>query len=417
MKTITVLATGSRGDVQPFIAMAYALANAGYRPRVVTNRIYASWVRSYQLEVYPVSWDPREAMRLQTRLGAEKNPIRYIRCQLENTRRVYSHVQRESWEGCKSTDRLIFSLLSPWGYSIAEKMGVPCIAGSLHPLEPTHAFPMQMIPINLGSPLNWASHELSEQLLQLISGRAINRFRQDLGLSSLHFPITLLGRMRREGIPLLCNLSPTVLPRPEDWPDRVHMEGYWFLPSPPDWKLPPELEDFLAKGSAPVYVGFGSLISEDPRITRSLVEETLTRVGRRGILLTGWGGFEDSHSISSQILQAADIPHGWLFERMAVIVHHGGAGTTAAALQSGIPQVIIPHMQDQPYWGKRMYELGVAPAPIHRKHLTTGNLAAAIWTAINDPDIRVRAQKIGQCIRSERGLEKTVQWIGDYFTC
>lgn len=415
MKTVTVLAAGSRGDVQPFLALAFGLAGRGHPVRLVSNAIYADLARSYGLEFRPLTWDPREAMRLQTRLGAERNPFVIVRKQLENTRRVYATVQAESWQACRDAQLLLFSVLSPWGYSISEKAGIPCVAGMLHPLEPTRAFPMQLIAPDLGGGLNRLSHLLAEQLFQAAAGGDINRFRRGLGLPALRFPDTLFGQLRKTGTPMLCNLSPAVLPRPVDWPERIHMDGYWFLPPPPAWRPQAELADFLAAGDAPVCIGFGSLVSGDLEGTRRLVDEALQGSGRRGILLTGWGGLAGAGSDPKRTLSAGDLPHAWLFERAAAAVHHGGAGTTSAALRAGIPQVIIAHMQDQLYWGRKMHRLGVSPAPLRRAGLSAGALAEAISTALQDGNIRSRAVEIGGRVRAEAGLEKTLAVIEAYF--
>ena len=415
MKTITILATGSRGDVQPFLALAYGLKRGGHAIRLVCNAIYADLARAYGLEVRTVTWDPRAAMRLQTKLGMEKNPFVFIRRQMENIHSVYGTVQRESYEMCQDADVLLFSVLSPWGYSIAEQKGIPCMAGMLHPLERTHEFPMQMIPADLGGELNWLSHSVTEQLFQLAVGGEINRFRLSLGLPPQRFPSTLFGLLRQKNIPLLCNLSPTVVSRPRDWPDRIHMNGYWFLPPFPSWTPPLELTGFLAGGEAPVYIGFGSLVSTDAYMTSRMVSQALGALGRRGILLEGWGGLTNAGFDPRRILMVADVPHHWLFERMAAVVQHGGAGTTASALRAGVPQVLVPHMQDQPYWGRKMHALGVSPAPVRRALLSRASLESALRVASEDQALQARASEIGRRIRAEEGLEKTIAVIEAYF--
>ena len=415
MKTITVLATGSRGDVQPFLALAVGLSRRGHAVRLVCNEIYADLARAYGLEVRPMTWDPRAAMRLQTSLGAERNPFVYIRRQMENTRSLYSLVQRESWEMCRDAEALLFSVLSPWGYSIAERIGIPCMVGMLHPLEPTHEFPMQLIPGNLGSGLNWLSHILAEQLYQLATGGEVNRARLTLGLPPQRFPSTFFGVLRQKDIPLLCNLSPIILPRPRDWPERVHMDGYWFLPAPEGWSPPPALTDFLAREDAPVYIGFGSLVTGDALSTSRMVDEALGALGRRGILFEGWGSLTDAGFDPRRILVVKDVPHDWLFERMRAVVHHGGAGTTASALRAGIPQVVVPHMQDQYYWGRKMHLLGVSPAPIARARLNATSFENALRAACEDQALRIRATEMGERIRLEQGLEKTLVCIEAYF--
>lgn len=415
MKTIAVLATGSRGDVQPFLALAVGLLRCGHAVRFVSNSIHADLALAYGLETRRITWDPRPSMRLQAILAKERNPFRYIRGQMENTRRVYTLAQQESYDACQDADGLIFSVLSPWGYSIAERTGIPCMAGMIHPLERTREFPMQMIQANLGGGLNWLSHLLAEQLFQLLSGGEINKFRHSLGLRVQRFPTNLLGSLRQENIPLLCNLSPTVIPRPQDWPERIHMHGYWFLPVPPGWTPSPGLTAFLTDGEPPVYIGFGSMVTgEALRISR-MVDEALEATGLRGLLYEGWGGLTEAGFTKARIQTVGEMPHDWLFKKVSAVIHHGGAGTTASALHAGIPQVVVAHMQDQSYWGRKMHELGVSPPPLNSARISAAAVKKAMRTVCEDKAMQECARGIGTAIRAEQGLEKTLAVIEAYF--
>jgi len=415
MKTIAILATGSRGDVQPFLALAVGLMRRGQAVRFVSNSVHADLAFAYGLETRRVTWDPRPSMRLQATLAKEKNPFRYIRGQMENTHSIYDLAQQESYEACQDADVLIFSVLSPWGYSIAERSGIPCMAGMIHPLERTHEFPMQMIPANLGGGLNWLSHLLAEQLFQLLSGGEINKFRRRLGLPAQRFPSTLFGILRRRDIPLLCNLSPTVMARPQDWSERIHMHGYWFLPAPPGWKPSPRLTAFLAAGEPPVYIGFGSMVTGEALRTSRMIDEALAAVGLRGLLYEGWGGLTEAGFRKGRILTVGEMPHDWLFEQVSAVIHHGGAGTTASALRAGIPQVVVAHMQDQPYWGRKMHAIGVSPPPLNSARISAEAIEKALRTIHEDKTMQERARVIGGCIRAEQGLEKTLAVIETYF--
>jgi sterol 3beta-glucosyltransferase len=414
MKTIAVLATGSRGDVQPFLALAVGLLRRGHAVKFVSNSIHGDLARAYGLETRRLTWDPRPSMRLQVTLAKEKNPFRYIRGQMENTRLVYSLAQQESFQACQDADALIFSVLSPWGYSIAERSGIPCMAGMIHPLERTHEFPMQMIPANLGGGLNWLSHLLAEQLFQLLSGGEINKFRRKLGLPVQRFPSTLFGSLRERDIPLLCNLSPTVTVRPRDWPERIHMHGYWFLPVPPGWTPPPGLTAFLTDGEPPVYIGFGSMVTGEPLLTSRMFDEALAAVGLRGLLYEGWGGLTEAGFRKGRILTVGEMPHDWLFEQVSAVIHHGGAGTTASALRAGIPQVVVAHMQDQPYWGRKMHAIGVSPPPLNSARICAEAIEKALRTIREDKTMQECARGIGTRIRAEQGLEKTLVVIETY---
>lgn len=207
-----------------------------------------------------------------------------------------------------------------------------------------------------------------------------------------------------EAPPLLIGVSAHVVPRPRDWPPNVHLTGYWFLDEPAGWAPPRELSDFLASGSTPVCVGFGSMVSEDPAADVRTIAAALERAGRRAVLLTGWAGLgAHAAGLPPTILPLASAPHSWLFPRMAAVVHHGGAGTTAAAFRAGVRQVVVPFITDQPSWGYRVRRLGVGPPPVPRRKLTAERLAAALLRALDDEGMAARAKELAERIRGEDG--------------
>ena len=175
-------------------------------------------------------------------------------------------------------------------------------------------------------------------------------------------------------MPVLYAYSPTLLP-PPDWPSRFHVTGAWFLDPPPDWQPPPDLVAFLEGGPPPVYVGFGSMTSADPDATLALVLDALSRAGQRGVLLHGWAGLGTGRELPDTVFALDDVPHSWLFPRMAALVHHGGAGTTVAGLRAGIPSVVTPLTADQPSWGRIVHRLGAGPRPIPFRRLTATRLS------------------------------------------
>jgi UDP:flavonoid glycosyltransferase YjiC (YdhE family) len=186
------------------------------------------------------------------------------------------------------------------------------------------------------------------------------------------------------------------------------MDGYWFLPVPGNWTPPATLTDFLAHGDAPIYVGFGSTITGRAEETGKIIVEAFHRINRRGVLARGWEELNDSSLDPGRFIVVNEIPHDWLFERMAVLIHHGGAGTTASAFRAGVPQLVVPHMQDQPFWGNKTHQLGVGTRPIPRSRLSVDSLARALQSIFDNPSMQTRAREIGEQIRAERGLEKAV---------
>lgn len=188
------------------------------------------------------------------------------------------------------------------------------------------------------------------------------------------------------------------------------MTGYWFLRTPPGWSPPEPLRRFLEAGEPPVYVGFGSMPNQEPRATFDLILRALEMTGQRGVIYGGWGGLA-GETAGDRALVIEGVPHEWLFPRMKAVVHHGGAGTTAAGLRAGVPNVVVPFFGDQPFWGWRVAALGAGPAPIPRRSLTAERLAAAIERAVTDPAIHGRASEIGARLRAEDGVANTVVLI------
>ncbi len=195
----------------------------------------------------------------------------------------------------------------------------------------------------------------------------------------------------------------------------AHISGYWFLDEDESWCPSVDLVRFLDDGDPPVCVGFGSMAGRDPEKKTRLVLQALELAGVRGILVTGWGGLK-AVDLPDSVLVLESAPHGWLFPRMSAVVHHGGAGTTAAALRAGRPSVICPFIADQTYWGRTLHELGVASEPIPQKKLTAENLSSAIRLVISDDGVRTRAEKLGSLIRREDGTGAVVtvmEWVLD----
>jgi sterol 3beta-glucosyltransferase len=186
--------------------------------------------------------------------------------------------------------------------------------------------------------------------------------------------------------------------------------GYWFLNQTDGWQPTPELEAFLKAGPPPVYVGFGSMAGRNPRRLANIVINALRVSGMRGIIATGWGGLQ-TERLPPTLQQIDQAPHAWLFPRMAAVVHHGGAGTTAAALQAGRPSVIVPFFGDQPFWGQRVHMLGGGSRPIAQKKLTVEKLAAAIKNMVSDPLVQKKAENLGEKIRHENGIRNAVEII------
>jgi UDP:flavonoid glycosyltransferase YjiC (YdhE family) len=234
--------------------------------------------------------------------------------------------------------------------------------------------------------------------------------REVLGLPAL--PWRAYATLDVGRLPILYGYSPALLPKPPDWGDWLHVTGFWFLDGAEHWQPPGELARFLDAGPPPVYVGFGSMVErEAERLTR-LAVDALQQSGRRGVLLSGWSGLGGS-ALPETILRVDSVPHEWLFPRTAVVVHHGGAGTTAAALRAGVPSVSVPFFADQAFWGWCVHQSGAGAPPVPRQRLTVERLAGAIGRA-TQAEVRQRAADLGQRIRAEAGVAEACKWVEHY---
>jgi sterol 3beta-glucosyltransferase len=275
----------------------------------------------------------------------------------------------------------------------------------------TAEYPNITMPHWLPRSLNRFTHNFSAKLTWWSARIGLEQVRRraELPRRKLYWPFD--DDPSRPLTPILCAWSPIVLPASSDWPPRVHVTGYYFFPPNNSYQPPAELLSFLQEGEPPVCISFGSMVNRDKdRIDRT-VRESLKQTGHRGIILSGWSGVEKAASSDLLYLEAA--PHDWLLPQCELVIHHGGAGTTAAGLRAGIPNVVIPFLADQPFWGERVHGLGAGPRHILVKRLSVENLTRAMAEAEND-NVRERAQAIGQQIRNEDGTGKSVEWIEKY---
>ncbi|GHO88396.1 glycosyltransferase [Dictyobacter formicarum] len=403
---IVVMTSGSRGDVQPYIALGLGLQRAGYQVCMLTHSIFAPMIEQYGLEFAALSGDPRaiveseEGLRL---LETGGNAVRFVRRLFAESKKNQVAMTRAAERVLPGAHLLLYSVLCFAGSYVAEALNIPAMLVPLQPILPTRAFPYPTgFSRSLGSVGNLLTHRLVNMGIWQLMRSTMQPIRHELGLP----PIPVWGSISwlyKQHQPVLLGYSPLILPRPADWPDWVHVTGYWFLDAPSTWQPPADLLDFLAAGPPPVYIGFGSMASRKAEETTNIILNALARSDQRGIIATGWGGLSNS-DLPDNVFKLEEAPHDWLFPRMAAVVHHGGSGTTAAGLRAGVPNIVVPFFADQPFWGERVYRLGVAAKPIPRQHLTAENLAAAITTTISDQAMSARAADLGARIRAEDGV-------------
>ncbi len=412
---ILIIAMGSRGDIQPYIALGTGLKAAGHFVRLMSHENFERLVRSYGLDFCAVAGDVQALLETpKMRALVEKGDLIGIN---KHTAKLAEGAALDSarvgWEAGQGMDLLVGGIGGIFiGTALAQKLGIPFLQAYLLPFTPTAAFPAVIFPQSLsrlGGLFNRLSHQLFRQAMWQGGRKANNLARQtilDLPPAPFFGPFNAASLQQT---PILYGFSPAAISPPTDW-HNTHVTGYWFLDEAPNWTPPPALVEFLANGELPIYIGFGSMTTSKPEETANLAIEALARTGQRGILQSGWGGLSKA-DLPQTVLMVDSIPHSWLFPRVAAVVHHGGAGTTAAGLRAGVPSIVIPFFGDQPFWGQRVADLGVGTAPIPRKHLTVERLATAIDRVASDRSMRQRAAELGAKIQAEDGIANAVALI------
>ncbi len=416
MSVVTFIAYGTRGDVQPAVALGRALKQRGYTVRILAGANFANWIQQHDLVPLPTQIDMQALMASEGgRDWVEKghNPVMQMRLMRQLLDKHGMQIASDAWDACQGSDLLISSFTSDvYAVSMAQKLGIAHVSA---PLQPT-LFTTKDGRVLLNAPLPNRTSRINYYFGKLfietaawsLYGDIANRTRSEL--LGLPAQTRAENRADRQKMTIIHGYSPHVVPHPNDWPDNFYTAGYWFLAENEQWQPPGNLLDFLGKGSPPVAIGFGSMMGRNPQKMNEIVLEAVQMSGQRAILLSGWAGLGEMQ-LPQTVLQLPAAPHSWLFPQMAAVVHHGGAGSTAAGLRAGVPSILVPHFADQPFWGQRVAALGAGPKAIMRPRLTAHKLADAIDTAVSNQTMRQKAAALGKAIRAEDGIGRAVDLI------
>jgi len=414
---ITLLTMGTRGDTQPFILLAVRLKKEGYDVTLGARPDFAELAKEYDIKFAPLG-RPYKSFILDNAKNFESgNFFKIVLQGLKQKKLMFENLGEDAYRASIGSDAIIYKYSWVAGYSISEKLGIPCAAIMPFPYHKTKEFPCFVIGKgkNKGRLLNALLWWISEQIITWQYQRMFdNKLRQ----KTLKIePLPFLGpykRQLKEKLPIFYTFSPIIVPKPSDWPKNTYVTGTWLSPPSLNWNPSSDLLSFLENGTAPVYIGFGSMPSNAEK-TLSIILKALELSNRRGIILSGWAGIGNNNKLPETVFCINDIPHYWLFPKMAAIVHHGGAGTTTAGLLSGVPSIITPSTIDQYSWARQVYMLGVSPAPIPFKKLTGELLAEAIIEATTNEKIKNTANEIGKKMELEDGIGKTIEIFKNYY--
>ncbi len=402
-KRILIPTIGTRGDVQPFIALAQGLERAGHSVRVATHPTMRGLVESYGVRFAPMGPD----IDIGEEAAAIRSRSRNVMVGLVRTMRFAFDMLERSHDDllalCEDADLLVISAQGAAGKNEADHLGLPYASVTLMPWSlPTQDPDQPLFKRMAFAALGWA--------LGLLTTGPLNRMRRRQGLG----PVGPEGFTSRRLN--LVPISPEIYAPDPRWEPHHRVVGYWFADEPSGWRAPAELLSFLENGEPPLVVSLGamSLGSSDALETANLFTEGIRRAGVRAIV-QGWDEGIAELSLPPTIHHAGSLPHSWLLPRAAGLVHHGGFGTTAAGFRAGIPHLVIPHVADQFYWGQHVRELGVGLPPIRRPKLNTGSLAAALEDLVQNEKLHATASLLGKRIRTETGVDRAVHLIEETF--
>lgn len=408
---ITILCSGSRGDFQPYIALAQQLKKLGKEVRITGSKSFEGFIRSYGIDVYPIEADI-ETLKVDPKLlkaaGSSDNPLKML-LTFNKMKEYGIYMVNDYFSACQGSELIIYHPGCTVGYFAAEKFGIPSVLASPFPMHKTKEYlSVVMYGKAKSNALNKKiSYAMIQGMLWMASKSSVKGFwKKNFGKTPENFGCPF-ERHTDKKHPAIVSCSNFVFKRPEDWNENIHQRGYWFVEESCVYTPPKELADFLKAGEKPVYVGFGSMTSlEQNDGLAEIAVEAIIKSGKRGII----SGMGNPSNLPKSIIAIDSIPHTWLFERVSAVCHHGGAGTAAAGFKAGVPSIIIPFSNDQFAWAHRAYDLGVGTKPIPKKELTSDKLAEAIMFAITDKII-ANAKTLGKNLAKENGALECAKTI------
>ena len=400
---ILIPTIGSRGDVQPFIALAQALARAGHSITLASHPVMQTLVASHGVTFAPIGPDIDLAQEVAAILQRSPNIAFGLMRAMRFSFDLLEQSHQDILALCQQASLVVVSAQSAAGKNEAEQLQLPYLSVSFVPWGIPWDDPDRPL-------YKRALYGAFNRLVALITTRPLNRMRKRQGLPPVGPEGFASPRLN------LVPVSSAVYPANLLWEPSHHIVGYWYADEPGSWQPPADLLAFLEDGEPPLLISLGamSLGREDALQSASLFVEALRQTGLRAVI-QGWQPALEQLDLPPEIFAAGSLPHSWLLPSCAGLVHHGGFGTTSAGLRAGIPALIIPHLVDQFYWGQRVFELGAGPQPIRRAKLDPQVLAERMAELAVNPEMRAAASRLGEQIRAEHGLENAVRLIEQTF--
>jgi UDP:flavonoid glycosyltransferase YjiC (YdhE family) len=413
---ITIIGIGTRGDVQPLVALAKELVSRGHSVNLASLAAFAALSEGHGFEFVALNGDIEAEMNAVAGAdltAAGRNPFSATLAFREIIDRNIVDWTRTIRTAAANSDVIVAAGTAVFfGLGLARTLRVPLVQVYLQPVLPSSEVGSPLLPqfpLRLPGFLNHAQYAVAAQLLWQVLRPAIARSEHVLsGVSSVPL-LAPLKELRRADRTILLAYSRHLVPQ-SGRQSNIVTTGFWALETAPGWKPATELSRFLEAGPPPIYVGFGSMPLREPKQVARAVLAAVRSLGARVILDAGWSTMDPS-DLRDDAIVVKNIPHDWLFERVAAVVHHGGAGTTAAALRAGRPSVVAPFILDQFFWAERLHALQVAPRALPSERIGERRLAAALAQVTGDSGLRENARRLGQLMRSEGGVALAAERI------
>jgi sterol 3beta-glucosyltransferase len=415
---IAITTVGTRGDLQPYIALGLGLKNVGYDVTIVSAKNEEVFVRNYGLNFFALDVDVQKIMegdKVQE-MAKGNNPVKFIISHLRGSKslkEVMVKTQGEIWEGSKDADLIIFHPGMPLGFFIAKEKNKKAILATPFPVVATKNYPSILfysLP-RLGSFYNLLTHFIFDKVFWALAKSSIKEFWANKVKTNINLTASPLKQQINSGQLVLNGYSQLLFKHSTEWKNNIQTTGSWIIETEPNFLPPTELDNFINNGEKPIYIGFGSMKDVDSfNKTLAIIIEAMEITKQRAVVGLGWSKNNYKEQLPENIFLIENVPHTWLFPKMKMVIHHGGAGTTATGLRAGKPTIIIPHNADQPAWGQRVFELGVGPKPIKKSKLNVEKLTAAIIFSLK-PNIIAKTEQLGQQLKKENGVQKAVEII------
>lgn len=416
MAVISVLAAGTRGDVQPPAAFCKELDRRGHEVRLIAHKEFGDLVAGSDVRLKPLVGNIHEEFTspdARRFFAAGGNPFTFLKWFFDVAKKYTAETTPLVRDYVKGSDIIVGTgLMDYFSTAVGRALGIKAAHAYMQPFLPSRAFPCALFkppPFDMPGWLNKLETQIYFETVWA-SGRPVAKLMHKmLGLPPPAWRYPAFAELHL-GQPYMMAYSEQLLPRPGDWPAHAEVTGFWFLDTPSSWKPPEDLARFIESGSPPVYAGFGSMVMKDPKSTVNAVLQALKANNARGVIAAGWSGYKPA-DLPDTVFAVDSVPHDWLMPKMAASIHHGGAGTTGASLRAGIPQIVVPFLGDQFFWGLQVEKRGLGPKALPHNHLNTHALTKAMNTVLTDQSMRNRAAQAGRIVRAENGAARAADII------